>query len=90
MPALAARVELDELIALFAGVLDEYEEWITTPYPTVPLTVELCKRIHPSSESGLRIAMYGAALPVEKIPTRCRDMIAIGYARWVQMRRPWS
>lgn len=81
MSALAERVEVAELCALFAG--DEH----SAPFPTVGLVLAICAQLRPESVSVLRERIYGP-WPADMIPHRARCAIAVGYADWVTSGRP--
>lgn len=70
-----------ELIALFTGVEHEDGGWITTPTFTAPLAARIAATIEPSSEIGLRKALYGER-DTEDIPLIALYAIQEGYKRY--------
>lgn len=80
------KLEQAELIALFAGELDE-GDWLSEPCYTVPLCVEIARHVRPVSAVRLREAIYGPARPADAVPCLALEVIGLGYQRWVQNGR---
>lgn len=76
-----ARVSLDELRALFVGVPDELDGWVTTPCYAVTLALEIAKRTDSQTEFSLRYVLY-RGIPADDVPDDAAAAIGLAIARY--------
>lgn len=71
----------EQMVALFAGEVEE-GDFLTQPFYSVPLCVEIANCVSPTSEIALRKAIYGPERPPESIPQLALEAISLAYGRW--------
>ena len=73
MTAVCEAVDVDELVALFAG--DDH----SAGYPCVTLVKEICRRTSPAAASDVYRRIFGD-WPPDLVSHQARCAIAVGYA----------
>jgi DNA-binding LytR/AlgR family response regulator len=76
-----ALTHREQMVALFAGEVEE-GDFLTQPFYSVPLCVEIANCVNPTSEDALRKAIFGDERPADSIPQQALGAIEIAYRRW--------